>query len=69
MMSKVITKHLRNDMNIFGQKLFYRVILALVLHGPSMFVDKAKIYRVHYKQSSSLAFDETPSYWSVPKSS
>ena len=28
---------------------------------------KAKIYRVVYNQSSSIAFDETSSYWSAPK--
>ena len=32
-----------------------------------MFTVKAKIYGVLYKQSSSIAFDETPSYWSAPK--
>ena len=32
-----------------------------------MFVIKAKIYGVHYKQSSSIAIDETSSYWSAPK--
>ena len=30
-----------------------------VLHGPSMFAVKAKIYEVLYNQSSSIAFDET----------
>ena len=35
----------------------------------SMFAVKAKIYRVLYKQSSSMAFDEISSYWSVLKSS
>ena len=39
------------------------------LHGPSMFAVKAKIYGVLYKQSSSIAFDETSSYWSAPKNS
>ena len=32
------------------------------LHSPSMFAVKAKIYGVLYKQSSSIAFDETSSY-------
>ena len=32
-----------------------------------MFAIKAKIYEVLYKQSSSIAFDETSSYWSAPK--
>ena len=40
-----------------------------VLHGPSMFAVKAKIYEVIYNQSSAIAFDETSSYWSAPKSS
>ena len=33
-----------------------------------MFAVKAKIYEVIYKQSSSIAFDETSSYWLAPKS-
>ena len=40
-----------------------------VLHGTSMFVVKAKIYGVLYNQASSIAVDETSSYWSAPKSS
>ena len=32
------------------------------MHGPSIFAVKAKIYGVLYKQSSSIAFDETSSY-------
>ena len=39
------------------------------LHGPSIFAVKAKIYVVLNKQSSSIAFDETSSYWSALKSS
>ena len=39
------------------------------VHGPSMFAFKVKIYGVLYNQSSSIAFDETSSYWSAPKSS
>ena len=39
------------------------------LHGPSMFAVKAKIYGVIYNQPSSIAFDETSSYRSAPKSS
>ena len=39
------------------------------LHGPSMFAVKAKIYGVLYNQASSIAFDETSSYWSELKSS
>ena len=42
---------------------------ALILYGPSVFAVKAKIYGVLYKQFSSIAFDETSSYWSVPKTS
>ena len=38
------------------------------LHGPSMFAVKAKIYGVLYNQASSIAFDETSSYWSALKS-
>ena len=33
-----------------------------------MFAVKVKIYGVLYKQSNSIAFDETSSYWSEPKS-
>ena len=47
----------------------YDKILNMILHGPSMFAVKAKIYGVLYKQSSSIAFDETSSYWSALKSS
>ena len=39
------------------------------VHGTSMFAVKAKIYGVLYNQSSSIAFDETSTYWSAPKSS
>ena len=37
------------------------------LHGPSMFAVEAKIYGVLYNQASSIAFDETSSYWSALK--
>ena len=37
------------------------------LHGPSMFAVKANIFGVLYNQSSSIAFDETSSYWSAQK--
>ena len=40
-----------------------------ILQGPSMFAVKVKIYGVLYKQSSSIAFDETSSYWLAPKNS
>ena len=40
-----------------------------LLHGPSMFAVKAKIYGVLYNQASSITFDETSSYWSALKSS
>ena len=39
-----------------------------VLHGPSMFAVKAKIYDLLYNPASSIDFDETSSYWSAPKS-
>ena len=44
-------------------------LLCGILHGPSMFAVKAKIYGVLYNQASSIAFDETSSYWSALKSS
>ena len=40
-----------------------------VLHGPSMFAVKAKIYGVPHNQSSSIAFDEASRYWSAQKKS
>ena len=43
--------------------------LADILHGPSMFAVRAKIYGVIYNQASSIAFDETSSYWSALKRS
>ena len=39
------------------------------LHGPSMLAVRAKIYGVLYNQASSIAFDETSSYWSALKRS
>ena len=39
------------------------------LHGPSMFAVEAKIYGVLYNQASSIAFDETSSYWLALKRS
>ena len=38
-----------------------------LLHSSSMFAVKAKNYGVTYNQCSSIAFDETYSYWSAPK--
>ena len=38
-----------------------------LLNAASMFAVKAKIYGVLHNQSSSIAFDETSSYWSEPK--
>ena len=32
-----------------------------------MFAVKVKIYGVLYKQSSSIAYDETSTFWSAPK--
>ena len=40
-----------------------------ILHAPSMFAVKAKIFGVLYNQASSIAFDETSSYWSALKRS
>ena len=40
-----------------------------LLHRPSMLAVKAEIYGVLYNQSSSIAFDETCSYWLALKSS
>ena len=51
------------------QNVFHTVCINAKLHSPSLFAVKAKIYDVLYKQSSSIAFDETSSYWSAPKNS
>ena len=48
---------------------FCWLVWHIILHGPSMSVVKAKIYGVLYNQASSIAFDETSSYWSALKSS
>ena len=56
-------------------QLFYITLISVdlaqyeLLHGPSMFAVMAKIYGVLYKQSSSIAFDETSSYWPALKNS
>ena len=39
------------------------VVITVLEHDPAMFAIKAKIYGVLYKQSSSIALDETSSYW------
>ena len=49
------------------QPLFTIGCSKAVLHGLSMFAVKAKIYGVLYNQASSIAFDETSSYWSALK--
>ena len=46
---------------------FHGLLIPSVLHGPSMFAVKVKIYGVLYKQSSSIAYDETSTFWSAPK--
>ena len=45
------------------------VIRQEILHGLSLFAVKGRIYGVLCNQFSSITFDETSSYWSVPKSS
>ena len=45
--------------NLSTLKNSYTIHFDHKLHGPSMFAIKAKIYEVLYKQSSSIAFDET----------
>ena len=40
---------------------------SVILHGPSVFPAMMKINGVLYNQSSSVAFDETSSCWSVSK--
>ena len=46
----------------------YFSFMAITCEG-SLLAVKAKIYGALYKQSSSIAFDETSSYWSALKSS
>ena len=53
----------------FAIKNLYLVLEIMQLHGPSMFAVKAKINGVLYNQASSVAFDETSSYWSALKTS
>ena len=52
-----------------GKKRKKIFIFSSKLHGPSMFAVRAKIYGVLYNQASSIAFDETFSYWSALKRS
>ena len=42
--------------------------ILVLLHSPSMLAVKAKNHGVLYKQYSSIAFDETSSYWLALKS-
>ena len=56
----------RGITKVFAGKCY---ILITTLHGPSMFAVRAKIYGVLYNQASSIAFDETSSYWSALKRS
>ena len=55
-----ILSHLSNRLfdGTTSKKIF------IMLHGPTMFAVRAKIYGVLYNQASSIAFDETTSYWS-----
>ena len=46
-----------------------KIQASILLHGPSKLAVKAKNYGVIYNQASSIAFDETSSYWSALKSS
>ena len=57
------------DLYCLPSNLLFSVSYRLgeTLHGPSVFAVKAKIYGVIYNQSSSIAFDETSSYWSAQK--
>ena len=59
----------RNGEGKQNRKQLKLLLLNCILHGPSMFTVNAKIYGVIYKQASSIAFDETCSYWSAPKNS
>ena len=67
---KIFTQEcLNDDFGLTLTFLWQGQMLSGLLHGPPMFAVKVKIYGVLYKQSGSIAFDETPSYWSALKSS
>ena len=55
--------------NQLRMRMLFGHIPQMTLHGPSMFAVRAKIYGVLYNQASSIAFDETSSYWSALKRS
>ena len=63
-----LVRFLQRDPASVHRKMPYTE-LCLALHGPSMFAVEAKIYGVLYNQASSIAFDETSSYWPALKSS
>ena len=69
---RLVTQRNHYRSTALEQLLFVALTLSLstntcILHGPSIFAVKAKIYGVLYNQPSFIAFDETSSYWSVPK--
>ena len=56
--------------NFCSRRFSMKTVLMLadqVIAQPSMFAVMGKIYGVIYNQSSSIAFEETCSYWSGPK--
>ena len=56
-----------NSVALFAQ---FKLAHKLLLHGPWLLPDKAKFtVRSITKQLSTIAFDETSSYWSAPKNS
>ena len=67
MNAKIIVS--RAEFFLSVQKDYLTLQTYWILHGPSMLAVKAKIYGVLHKQHSSIAFDETSSYWSALKSS
>ena len=64
-----IAERRQKDARGMAYSVGLRLYLRLELHGPSIFAVKARIYGVIYKQSSSIAFDETSSYWLQPNTS
>ena len=48
---------------------FQKLIKLKILHGPCLLPDKAKFTVCSIIKLATIAFDETSSYWSAPKSS
>ena len=56
-------KKFQKHINLLSHQALLSQFKYQKLHGPSMFAFKAKIHGVFNNLSSSIAFDETSSYW------